>query len=27
LWHSYGTGFGTELNNSMMYQKILIQNV
>ena len=27
LWHSYGTGFGTELNNSMMYQKILIRNV
>ena len=26
LWHSYGTGFGTELNNSMMYQKILIRN-
>ena len=23
-WHSYGSGFGTELNNSMMYQKILI---
>jgi hypothetical protein len=27
LWHSYGIGFGTELNKSMMYQKILIRNV
>jgi hypothetical protein len=26
LWHSYGTGFGTELNTSMMYQKILIRD-
>tara|TARA_R100000742_G_C4251008_1_gene69335 strand:- start:55 stop:609 length:555 start_codon:yes stop_codon:yes gene_type:complete len=26
LWHSYGIGFGTELNNSMMYQKLLIKN-
>ena len=26
LWHSYGTGFGTEINKSMMYQKVLIRN-
>ena len=23
-WHSYGSGFGNELNNSMIYQKLLI---
>jgi hypothetical protein len=27
LWHSYGSGFGNELNNSMIYQKILLKNV
>ena len=27
LWHSYGVGFGNELNNSMKQQKVLIQNV
>lgn len=27
FWHSYGNGFGSELNNSMLYQKILIKNV
>ena len=27
LWHSYGDGFGDQLNNSMIYQKLLIQNV
>ena len=27
LWHSYGTGFGTEINKSMMYQKVLIRNI
>jgi hypothetical protein len=26
LWHSYGDGFGDQLNNSMIYQKMLIQN-
>tara|TARA_B100001094_G_scaffold107413_1_gene103438 strand:- start:854 stop:1408 length:555 start_codon:yes stop_codon:yes gene_type:complete len=26
LWHSYGMGFGNELNNSMKYQKVLIKN-
>jgi hypothetical protein len=26
LWHSYGNGFGDKLNNSMIYQKMLIQN-
>ena len=26
LWHSYGDGFGDQLNNSMIYQKLLIQN-
>jgi hypothetical protein len=25
-WHSYGSGFGSELNNSMLYQKLLIKN-
>jgi hypothetical protein len=23
-WHSYGNGFGNQINNSMMYQKLLI---
>ncbi len=27
LWHSYGVGFGDELNNSMKHQKVLIKNV
>jgi len=27
LWHSYGVGFGNELNNSMKQQKVLIKNV
>ena len=27
LWHSYGVGFGNELNNSMKHQKVLIKNV
>lgn len=27
LWHSYGTGFGSDLNTSMLYQKIIIKNV
>lgn len=26
-WHSYGSGFGDELNNAQLYQKILIKNV
>ena len=26
LWHSYGSGFGEELNTSMIYQKILLKN-
>lgn len=26
LWHSYGNGFGNEINNSMIYQKMLIQH-
>jgi hypothetical protein len=26
-WHSYGVGFGNDLNTSMLYQKILIKNV
>jgi len=26
-WHSYGHGFGNELNNSMIYQKLLLKNV
>ena len=26
LWHSYGRGFGTDLNTSMLYQKIIIKN-
>ncbi len=25
-WHSYGNGFGNEINNSMLYQKLLIKN-
>ncbi len=25
-WHSYGYGFGDDLNNSMIYQKILLKN-
>lgn len=27
LWHSYGKGFGVDLNTSMLYQKIIIKNV
>lgn len=27
LWHSYGKGYGTELNTSMLYQKVIIRNV
>ena len=27
LWHSYGDGFGDQINNSMIYQKLLITNV
>lgn len=27
LWHSYGSGFGNDLNTSMIYQKILLKNV
>lgn len=27
LWHSYGNGFGVDLNTSMLYQKIIIRNV
>tara|TARA_A100001201_G_scaffold94493_1_gene81930 strand:+ start:79 stop:612 length:534 start_codon:yes stop_codon:yes gene_type:complete len=27
LWHSYGNGFGDQINNSMIYQKLLITNV
>jgi|TARA_R100000482_G_scaffold25104_1_gene7592 hypothetical protein len=26
LWHSYGNGFGEQINNSMIYQKMLIKN-
>lgn len=26
-WHSYGEGFGNNLNNSMIYQKVLLKNV
>lgn len=26
LWHSYGKGFGVDLNTSMLYQKIIIKN-
>jgi hypothetical protein len=26
LWHSYGNGFGADLNTSMLYQKIIIRN-
>lgn len=26
LWHSYGKGFGDNLNTSMLYQKIIIKN-
>ena len=25
-WHSYGSGFGNEINNSMLYQKLLLKN-
>lgn len=25
-WHSYGKGFGDDLNTSMLYQKIIIKN-
>lgn len=25
-WHSYGTGFGNVINNSMIYQKLLLKN-
>lgn len=26
LWHSYGKGFGQDLNTSMLYQKIILKN-
>ncbi len=26
LWHSYGNGFGSDLNTSMLYKKIIIKN-
>jgi hypothetical protein len=26
LWHSYGSGFGDNLNNSLIYQKVLLKN-
>lgn len=26
LWHSYGNGFGSDLNTSMLYKKIIIRN-
>lgn len=26
LWHSYGSGFGEDLNTSMIYQKVLLKN-
>jgi hypothetical protein len=26
-WHSYGNGFGNELNNVLLYQKLLLKNV
>jgi hypothetical protein len=26
-WHSYGSGFGDSINNSMLYQKLLIKDV
>tara|TARA_B100001250_G_scaffold231586_1_gene198801 strand:+ start:339 stop:899 length:561 start_codon:yes stop_codon:yes gene_type:complete len=26
LWHSYGNGFGLDLNTSMLYKKIIIKN-
>jgi hypothetical protein len=26
-WHSYGKGFGYDLNTSMLYQKIILKNV
>ena len=26
-WHSYGNGFGDSINNSMLYQKLLIKDV
>tara|TARA_B100000035_G_scaffold305790_1_gene307033 strand:+ start:809 stop:1342 length:534 start_codon:yes stop_codon:yes gene_type:complete len=26
-WHSYGHGFGNEINNSMLSQKLLLKNV
>lgn len=26
-WHSYGSGFGEDLNSAMLYQKILLKNV
>lgn len=26
-WHSYGSGFGDDLKNALLYQKILIKNV
>ena len=26
LWHSYGDGFGSDLNTSMLYKKIIIKN-
>lgn len=27
LWHSYGNGFGNNLNTSMLYQKVIIKDV
>ena len=26
-WHSYGSGFGDDLNNSLLYQKLLLKNI
>lgn len=26
-WHSYGYGFGNDLNDALLYQKILIKNI
>jgi len=26
LWHSYGKGFGQDLNTSMLYQKVILKN-
>lgn len=27
LWHSYGSGFGNQLDNTLLYQKLLIKNI